>query len=91
MFLSTPFVLTQCLGMAEHVIDGETGFITPHGDEDALREAIGKLWHDEDLATRFGDAARQRGRARHSLDAAAEAFSRLALDVLDAPLKSDQA
>jgi glycosyltransferase involved in cell wall biosynthesis len=91
MFLATPFVLTQCLGMAEHVIDGETGFITPHGDEDALREAIDRLWQDDALAARFGQAAQQRGHARHSLDAAAEAFSRLALQVIGAPADAGQA
>jgi len=85
MFLRTPFILTQCLGMAEHVIDGETGYITPHDDELALRDAIERLWNDPDLARRFGEAAHRRGQAHHSLKAAAEMFFRLALDVLRAP------
>jgi len=84
MFLRTPFILTQCLGMAEHVIDGETGYITPHDDEPALREAIGRLWSNPDLADRFGEAAYRRAQDRHSLQAAAEMFYRLALDVLRA-------
>jgi glycosyltransferase involved in cell wall biosynthesis len=85
MFLRTPFVLTQCLGMAEHVIDGETGFVTPHDDEPALHEAIRRLWNDPGLAERFGEAAHRRGQARHSLTAAADMFYRLTLDVLRGP------
>ena len=84
MFLRTPFILTQCLGMAEHVIDGETGYITPHDDEPALREGIERLWSNPDLADRFGEAAYRRAQDRHSLQAAAEMFYRLALDVLRA-------
>jgi glycosyltransferase involved in cell wall biosynthesis len=82
MFLRTPFVLTQCLGMGEHVIDGETGFVTRHDDEPGLHEALKQLWNDPDLATRFGEAAHRRAQARHSLTAAADMFYRLALDVL---------
>jgi glycosyltransferase involved in cell wall biosynthesis len=82
MFMRTPFVLTQSLGMDEHVLDGETGYVTPHDDEEALRAAIGRVWDDAELRERFEDAALQRARDRHSLDAAAEMFYRLALKLL---------
>ncbi len=82
MFLRTPFILSRSLGGAEHVIDGETGFITPHDDEDALRQVVDRLWNDPGLAQSFGEAAWRRGQERHSLEAAAEMFHQLALDVL---------
>ncbi len=83
MYLRTPFVLSRALGVAEHVIDGETGFVTPHDDEPALREAIHKLWSDPQLAHRFGEKAFDLAHKRHSLEAAAGMFHDLALKVLE--------
>lgn len=82
MFLRTPFIVGECLGMREHVIDGETGFVIPHNDTNALGEAIETLTRDEALATRFSQKSYERAEARHSLAAAADAFYRLAHDVL---------
>jgi hypothetical protein len=81
MFLRTAFVAENCLGVEEHVIDGETGFVTMHGDYDALAMAIERLWNDPDLAQQYGEAAYQRARQRHSLDAAAHHFHELMLHV----------
>ena len=82
MFMQTPFVVTDCLGMREHVVDGETGFVVPHGDDAMLADAIERLWTDADEARRFGAAALTRARARHSLEAAAASFHALAQDVV---------
>ncbi len=82
MFLRTPFVATNCLGIPEHVIDGETGFVTPHDDRDALRDAIERLWNQPGLAERFGEASFQRAQQRHSLQAAADRYYSLANEVL---------
>ncbi len=78
MFMRTPFVVTQCLGMAEHVIDGETGFVSPHDDEPALTAAIDRLWTEPGLAESFGEASYRRAFERHSLEAAADSFFELA-------------
>ena len=82
MFFKTPCVVTRSLGMIEHVVSGLTGFVTPHDDQPALREAIGQVWNDTHLAERFGRAAFRRARARHSPDAAADMFHRLARTLL---------
>ena len=82
MFLRTPFIVSECLGVREHVIDGETGLVTPHNDPAALDEAIGRLMCDQELAEQFSRNALQRALQRHSLEAAADAFYRLAHDVL---------
>ena len=30
-------VATNCLGVSEHIIDGETGFVSPHSDDKSLK------------------------------------------------------
>jgi glycosyltransferase involved in cell wall biosynthesis len=77
MFLRTPFIVSNCLGMREHVIDGETGFVTPHDDTAALAEAVGTLMDDPALAEQFSAKAYRRAQERHSLEAAAQAFAEL--------------
>jgi glycosyltransferase involved in cell wall biosynthesis len=84
MFLGTPFVVTQCLGMAEHVIDGQTGFVTPHGDQESLSRAIDRLWSEPGLAREFAERGRERATQRHSLAAAARAFHELGGRVISA-------
>ena len=77
MFLRTPIVSTNCLGVPEHIIDGETGFVTPHDDDESLKGAIDRLWSEPGLAQQLGDAAEARAQHRHSLKAAAERFAQL--------------
>ncbi len=77
MFLRTPIVATNCLGIPEHIIDGETGFVTPHRDDESLRGAIDRLWSEPRLAQRLGDAAEARAQKRHSRKAAARNFAQL--------------
>ena len=77
MFLRTPIVATNCLGVPEHIIDGETGFVTPHSDDESLKGAIDRLWSEPGLVQRLGDAAEARAQQRHSLKAAAETFAQL--------------
>ncbi len=82
MFMRTPFILTRCLGMSEHVIDGETGFITPHGEQDALEAAMNRLWQERGLAESFGERGLAHAERRHSLEAAARHFHDLSVSLL---------
>lgn len=77
MFLRTPIASTKCLGVSEHIIDGETGFVTPHRDDESPKGAIDRLWSEPGLAQWLGDAAEPRAQTRHSLKAAAESFAQL--------------
>ena len=77
MFLRTPIVSTKYLGVAEHIIDGETGFVTPHSDDESLKGAIDRLWSEPGLAQRLGNAAEARAQQRHSLKAAAESSAQV--------------
>jgi glycosyltransferase involved in cell wall biosynthesis len=82
MFLRTPTVVTNCLGMSDYVIHGETGLIASHGNEQELGEAIEHLWRSEGMPERFAAKAHERAMSLHSLQAAAERFEQLAMHVL---------
>ncbi|MBE0429902.1 MAG: glycosyltransferase family 4 protein [Thermoleophilia bacterium] len=54
-----PAVGTRMGGIPELVREGETGLLTEAGGEQGLREAVGSLWSDPDLAGRMGENARR--------------------------------
>ena len=54
-------------GVAESVIDGETGFLVPAGDVDAFAQATACLLQDKALRQRLGDQAKQYTVAHFSL------------------------
>jgi glycosyltransferase involved in cell wall biosynthesis len=56
----TPAVATAVGSVADVVADGETGFVVPAGDADALAERIVRLLADPSLRSRLGAAARRR-------------------------------
>jgi phosphatidylinositol alpha-1,6-mannosyltransferase len=55
-----PSVAGDSGGSAEAVVDGETGFVVNPGDVAAVADAIDRLVSDPGLASRQGQAARQR-------------------------------
>ncbi len=54
-----PTVASDSPGLRESVRDGETGLLVPHGDPNALAEAILLLLRDETLRHQMGAAAKQ--------------------------------
>jgi len=68
-----PVVATRVGGLAEAVVDGETGLLVAPGDVAALRAALERLLSDPALAARMGAAGRERARALYSRDVAAAA------------------
>lgn len=54
-----PVVATRVGGVHETCLDGETGFLVPPSDKQALADAIIRLAKDPDLRARFGRAGRQ--------------------------------
>jgi glycosyltransferase involved in cell wall biosynthesis len=68
-----PVVATAVGGLAEAIVDDESGLLVPPGDGTALRAALERLLGDADLRARLGAAARERVRAHYSRAVAATA------------------
>jgi glycosyltransferase involved in cell wall biosynthesis len=75
MFCAKPIVATAVGGIPEVVVDGETGFLVPPRDDNAMATAIVKLLKDPALRRRMGKAGRARACARFSAE-------RMVLDTL---------
>jgi N-acetyl-alpha-D-glucosaminyl L-malate synthase BshA len=60
MASSVPVLATNTGGLPEVVADGETGFLVPVGDTDAMAASLLKLIREPDLRIEMGLAARQR-------------------------------
>ena len=54
-----PVVVCRSGGMPEQVVDGETGFVVPPDDREALTAVLAKLVDDPPLARQMGAAGRQ--------------------------------
>ena len=78
MSLRRPVVTTFVAGIPELVRDGETGWLIPAGDADALADAlVACLAADDGTLARMGDAGRERVLARHDVDVEAGKLARL--------------
>ena len=66
-----PVVAGRSGGVPGIVRDGETGLLTPEGDDEAFATAVARLLDDSPLRARMAAAASQGARARHGLAAAA--------------------
>jgi glycosyltransferase involved in cell wall biosynthesis len=78
-----PVVATAVGGLAEAIIDGESGLLVPPGDVAGLRSALERLLADAELRARLGAAARERVRERYSRAVAV----RTTLDAYEAVLQ----
>jgi alpha-maltose-1-phosphate synthase len=72
MACGTPVVATRVGGIPEVVVDGETGWLVPPGDEAALAQALRGALADQARARRMGEAGRRRVEAHFSWDRIAE-------------------
>jgi starch synthase len=72
MASGTPVVASRLGGLAEVVVDGETGFLVPPGDTGALGDRLARLVADRRLAARLGANARDHVLHRFTWRACAE-------------------
>ena len=72
MAAARPVVASRVGGLAEVLVDGETGSLVPPRDADALAAALRALAVAPDLRARMGAAGAARVRARYSAAAMAE-------------------
>jgi glycosyltransferase involved in cell wall biosynthesis len=68
-----PVVATAVGGLAEAVVDGETGLLVPAGDVAGIRAALQRLLGDDGLRARLGARGRERVQERYSRSVAVEA------------------
>jgi starch synthase len=72
MACGTPVVASRVGGIPEVVVDGETGWLVPPGDEAALARALRDALGDPARARRMGEAGRRRVEAHFSWDRIAD-------------------
>lgn len=64
--MARPVVSMDNGGPAETVVEGETGFLVPPEDPDALAERVVRLLRDPALRARMGAAGRERVLAHYT-------------------------
>ena len=72
-----PVVTSRVGGIPEAVTDGQTGYMTPAGDQSAFEERLSSLVYDRELRTQMGAA----GRARYEREFTISAMLRKTQDV----------
>mgnify|MGYP002623362406 FL=1 len=76
-----PFVAPDVGSIAETLLNGENGYVTPPGDEETMSERIVHLLDHPELADQFGSAGRQRVVDNFSLERMFEAYENLIEDI----------
>jgi glycosyltransferase involved in cell wall biosynthesis len=76
MAAARPVVVTDIGGMAEAVVQGETGLLVPAGDAGAAARALVELASDRERAQRMGAAGRTRQRGLFDGDSMVEKYER---------------
>jgi glycosyltransferase involved in cell wall biosynthesis len=79
-----PVVATRVGSVPETVIDGQTGYLTPPGDEQALADRVLMLLHNQPLARRLGATGRERVVAGYSLERMVQGYERLIREIYTA-------
>lgn len=75
MCMRRPVIATAIGGSAEQVVDGETGWLVPPGDPEALASRIEQLLGDGGMRERFGESGHRRVAERFTLKAMAKILS----------------
>ena len=85
----TPVIGSNTGGLPEVVIDGETGFLFPLGDVEAMGDAGLSLLQDPNRWSRFSQAARDDAVARFSSDRVVPMYENLYRDVVKGEFRGD--
>jgi glycosyltransferase involved in cell wall biosynthesis len=84
MATEVPVVAPDVGSIAESVIDGQTGFLTPPNDEAQAAERISQLLASPELARRMGQAGRRRVTERASLERMVTGYEQLLSEIYNA-------
>jgi glycosyltransferase involved in cell wall biosynthesis len=77
MLARLPVVATRVSAIPEIVVDGETGLLTPAGDDAAVADSLGRLLDDVALRRRLGEAGLNRAHAEFSVQCMVEQTMRV--------------
>ncbi|MCK6369911.1 MAG: TIGR03088 family PEP-CTERM/XrtA system glycosyltransferase [Gammaproteobacteria bacterium] len=80
MACGLPVIATTVGGNAELIVEGETGYLVPPGDDAALAARLRHYLQHPEEAARHGRAARERAVREFSLDVMVERYRRLYRD-----------
>jgi glycosyltransferase involved in cell wall biosynthesis len=81
-----PVIASDVPGLRDSVLDGETGFLVPHGDPTAIATALDRLFRDRPLRERMGESGRLWAQ-EHTWDRSAQQM----IEVLEALLPTRRA
>jgi glycosyltransferase involved in cell wall biosynthesis len=79
-----PVVAGRSPGVAQIVEDGETGLLTPSGDDTMLALAVRRLVEAPDLRIEMGSAAMSKARQKHDIATATQHIDRIFRDAVKA-------
>jgi N-acetyl-alpha-D-glucosaminyl L-malate synthase BshA len=85
MASSVPVIATNTGGLPEVVADGQTGFLVPVGDTDAMAERILRLIRNPMLLNQMSLAARERAITLFPLDKIVSQYEQVYHDILKQP------
>lgn len=91
MRMGRAIISTRCLGAEDYIIDGETGLLVEPHSVESMTQAIERLWNDEALRHRLGQAAQQYAADHFSDQAAGQRLGKLLDNIEDAQLHNAQA
>ena len=83
MAAARPIVATDVGGIRDAVVDGETGYLIPAGDDNALADRVIELLADPEAAASMGERGRARAEEHFSLDLLVERTVRLYEETLN--------
>ena len=85
MAMGKPVVATRVGGIAELVADGETGYLVPPGDAQAMAERLVRILGASDLCRSMGQSAQARARERYSAGQVAAQYRQVYRQMLGLP------
>lgn len=77
MAAGRPIVATQVGGVADAVVEGETGLLVPSGDAERLAAGVATLLREPSLQVSMGAAGQRRARERYHADVVMRTLGRL--------------
>ena len=64
----TPVIVSDVGGLLETTVPGETSIVVPRKDEQAIAEALVKLYYDPELRNKMGRAGRQNAMGKYEIN-----------------------